>query len=173
MMYDGKITVYRDPYGDDWKISETSEDDISYETFKRSVRNHQIEVMMCMDFIASKISAAGMAHDFTKDSQSSMYFRDFLNWKINDVSMDEGEWFPMHIKAERHHLRKHVPDDVNLIDVIEMVCDCVCAALARSEDGTVRPLDLDGEMLKKAVQNTVELVREPCVVVGERGEDMG
>ena len=33
------------------------------------------------------------------------------------------EWYQLHIKAERHHLLSNCPDDVNLIDVLEMIVD--------------------------------------------------
>lgn len=160
--YEGKISIFSDPYGDDWKPS--SENDISAEKFRRSTYNHRIEVMMCMDYIAGLISEAGNRHDFSKESQSGLFFRDFINWKLNGVDMDEGEWFPMHVKAERHHLRDNVPDDVNLIDVVEMICDCVCAGLARSH--SVRPVEIDADILKKAVQNTANLLIERCRIIG-------
>ena len=35
----------------------------------------------------------------------------------------DGEWYPMHCQTERHHLNERCPDDVSLIDVIEMICD--------------------------------------------------
>lgn len=165
-LYEGKIAIYKDPYGDNWKPSD--EDDISAEDFRRANRNHQLEVMMCMDYISTMISKAGQRHDFTKDSQSGLFFRDFINWKLNGEDMDNGEWFPMHVKAERHHLKDNVPDDVNLVDVIEMICDCVCAGLARS--GELRPIKIDSDILQKAVQNTVELVKNKCYIIGG---DMG
>jgi hypothetical protein len=44
---------------------------------------------------------------------------------------------------------------VNLIDVLEMICDCVCAGMARS--GNVYPVNISSEILQKAVKNTVEM----------------
>ena len=69
----------------------------------------------------------------------------------------------MHWKAERHHLNRCVPDDVNLIDVIEMIADCVCAGKARS--GEIRPIKIDFGILNKAFMNTVELIDDNTKVI--------
>ena len=58
---------------------------------------------------------------------------------------------------ERHHLFSRCPDDVNLIDVLEMIVDCTCAGLARS--GEVRPMEINDDILHKAIDNTVELIK--------------
>ncbi len=57
---------------------------------------------------------------------------------------------------ERHHLDDRVPDDVNLLDVIEMVVDCVVAGMART--GEVYPIELSNDILQKALNNTKELL---------------
>jgi hypothetical protein len=51
---------------------------------------------------------------------------------------------------------------VNLFDVIEMLCDCVSAGMARS--GDVYDVDIPAEVLTKAVRNTVELMKEQIEV---------
>ena len=50
-----------------------------------------------------------------------------------------------------------VPADVNLIDVLDFISDCVMAGMARS--GSVYPLKLSPELLERAFQNTVELLK--------------
>lgn len=50
---------------------------------------------------------------------------------------------------ERRHLNDKVPEDVNLIDVLEMICDRVCAGMART--GAVYDVALSNETLKKSV----------------------
>ena len=54
------------------------------------------------------------------------------------------------------------PKDVNLVDVLEMIVDCVCAGLARS--GEVRDLEIDEDILNKAVKNTVDMIKDMIVV---------
>ena len=66
----------------------------------------------------------------------------------------------------RHHLEMAdgIPEDVNLIDVLDFIADCTMAGMARS--GSVRPLNISPETLMRAFQNTVELLKAE-VRVGE------
>ena len=54
------------------------------------------------------------------------------------------------------------PDDVNLIDVLEMIADCVCAGMARS--GEIRDLEINPDILNRAVHNTAKLIKDMIVV---------
>ena len=62
----------------------------------------------------------------------------------------------MHIDKERHHPTSKCHDDINLLDIIEMIVDCVCAGKARA--GEVRQMEINDEILKKAFDNTVKLI---------------
>ena len=55
-----------------------------------------------------------------------------------------------------------IPADVNLIDVLDFIADCVMAGMARS--GSVYPLQLPPELLARAFQNTVDLLKSQIVV---------
>ncbi len=55
-----------------------------------------------------------------------------------------------------------VPLDVNLIDVLDFIADCVMAGMARS--GSVSPLKLSPELLETAFQNTVVLLQRQVTV---------
>ena len=52
---------------------------------------------------------------------------------------------------------------MNLVDVLEMIADCVCAGLARS--GEIRDLEIDSDILNRAVQNTVKMIVDWIEVV--------
>lgn len=58
--------------------------------------------------------------------------------------------------TERHHLNDSVPEDVNLVDVLEMVIDCTVAGLARS--GEVYDITIPQEVLEQAIDNTKQLI---------------
>ena len=58
--------------------------------------------------------------------------------------------------TERHHLNDRVPEDVNLLDVLEMVIDCTCAGLARS--GNVYPITIPQEVIEQAIENTKQMI---------------
>jgi len=70
-----------------------------------------------------------------------------------------------HRRIHRHHLNYEdgVPKDVNLLDVLEYVADCVMAGMARS--GSVYEVKISDELLQRAFQNTVELLKKNVVVV--------
>ena len=69
-----------------------------------------------------------------------------------------------HQKLNRHHLTQDdgIPADVSLIDVLDFIADCVMAGMARS--GSVYPLVLPPELLERAFQNTVALLKAEVVV---------
>lgn len=74
-------------------------------------------------------------------------------------------WWDRHRKLNRHHLHQEdgIPADVNLIDVLDFIADCVMAGMARS--GSVTPLELPPELLSRAFQNTVEMLKSQVSVV--------
>jgi hypothetical protein len=130
----------------------------TFDEFRSANVEHRSDVSRMMSSIAEDISKAGRHHDDTKieEPERSLFYRELcakIEGKID--SFTDGEWYPMHCKTERHHLNEHCPDDVNLIDVIEMICDCVCAGMARS--GSVYPVTIPSEILRKAVENTVNM----------------
>lgn len=108
------------------------------------------------------VDRVGENHDCTKKSQERMFYRDFKDTQESVADFVNGEWYQLHVKAERHHLLSHCPDDVNLIDVLEMIADCTCAGLARS--GEIRDLEIDTDILNRAVKNTAELIKGMVVV---------
>jgi len=55
-----------------------------------------------------------------------------------------------------------IPSDVNLIDVLDMIADCVMAGMART--GNVYPLDIKPDILMIAFNNTVELLKNKIIV---------
>ena len=73
-------------------------------------------------------------------------------------------WWTQHRQLNRHHLTMAdgVREDVNLIDVLDFIVDCVMAGMARS--GSVTPLQLSPELLEKAFQNTVTALQSQVVV---------
>lgn len=137
--------------------------------FIDSNRYHITDVSNMMDYIAGKIQLAGRNHDCTKmnDPEKSLFYRELcatIEGKMD--SFVDGKWYPMHCKTERHHLNEYCHDDVNLIDVLEMICDCVCAGLARS--GNVRPVEINTDILKRAVDNTVKMLVDIVEIEGEQ-----
>jgi len=104
------------------------------------------------------LSEAARVHDHDKISDIDGFHRDFV------TGFTQTEWWDNHRKVNRHHLLNEdgIPADVNLIDVLDMIADCVMAGMARS--GSVYALNLNPEVLRKAFDNTVELLKSQVVV---------
>lgn len=147
------IEIKKNPNGD----TRTAPKDVTFEQFQEANDMHIEDVSSVMYELSKMIDARGENHDCTKKSQERMFYRDFVNTQENGDDFTKSEWYSLHTKAERHHLLSSCPEDVNLIDVLEMIVDCTCAGLARS--GEVRDLEINAEILEKAVNNTTQLIK--------------
>lgn len=128
--------------------------------------DHREDVKNLIEQFAVMLKEWTQNHDWTKRDEPyrSMFYRDLCATFEGRINFMDGEWAHLHYyEKERHHLKQHCPDDVNLFDVIEMLCDCVCAGMARS--GDVYDVDIPAEVLTKAVANTVELLKDEIEVV--------
>lgn len=153
------IEIKKNPNGD----TRTAPKNVSFEDFRIANDMHICDVGNVMWELAKMIDAKGENHDCTKKSQEKLFYDNFLSTMNHGTDFTKDEWYQMHIKAERHHLLANCPDDVNLIDVLEMIVDCTCAGLARS--GEVRPMEINDDILRKAINNTVELIKSMVEVV--------
>ena len=148
------VTIYKNPNGD----TRTAPKNVSFEEFQEANDMHREDVNQVMYELSQMIDKRGENHDCTKKSQERMFYKNFLSTMNEGTDFVNDEWYQLHIKAERHHLLSHCPDDVNLIDVLEMISDCVCAGMARS--GEIRDLEIDSDILNRAVQNTAKIIKD-------------
>ena len=153
-----KTIVYKNPNRD----TRTAPKDVTYGQFQRANNMHIIDVSSVMKRLGEVIERRGMVHDCTKKSSEPEFYRDFISTINEGTNFVEGEWYQHHINKERHHLLSRCPEDVNLIDVLEMIVDCTCAGLARS--GEVRDLEINSDILEKAVKNTVKMIADSIEV---------
>jgi hypothetical protein len=147
------IRIYPNPNGD----TRTAKKNVSFEEFKEANDMHRLDVKDVMSELAIMMSLRGLNHDFTKKTHEELFYNNFLSTMNNGTDFVNDEWYQLHIKHERHHLLSNCPDNVNLIDVLEMIVDCVCAGMARS--GDVRPIEINQDILNKALANTTELIK--------------
>ena len=147
------IKIRKNPNSD----TRTTSKSVSFEDVQEANNMHISDVNHIMEWLSNYIKNRGLTHDYTKKSQEKLYYDNFLSTINTGTDFTKSEWYQMHIKMERHHLLVNCPDDVNLIDVLEMIVDCTCAGLTRS--GKVRPMEIDNDILRKAIDNTVELIK--------------
>ena len=131
----------------------------SKETLLASSVQHIGDVGQALAFFGALITAQAVKHDTDKLTDIDGFHRDFL------TGFKQTEWWDAHRKLNRHHLQQEdgIPADVNLIDVLDFIADCVMAGMARS--GSVYPLHLPPELLERAFQNTVELLKQQVQVI--------
>jgi len=125
---------------------------------RKSSVQHRSDVTKGLELFQGMLRQAADEHDHDKLTDIQGFHRDFL------TGFERTEWWDNHRKVNRHHLlaADGVPDDVNLIDVLDMITDCVMAGMGRS--GEVYPLDIEEHVLLKAFRNTVELLKDQVVV---------
>ena len=166
---DEKITIRNTDHCDTRTLKPGEK--ISIDNVLADTLAHQQAVALAMGYFAKMAQEQAKKHDWSKTGNAEHSERDYLGWfaeALNGMAFCNGEdkdpnaWFGFHCMNERHHLNNHVPDDVNLVDVLEMLCDCVCAGKART--GNVYPIKIAPEVLEKAVENTVEMLKRHIVV---------
>lgn len=146
------MTIYirKSPTADTRSCDFTS---VSKQTLLDSSHQHIADVRSALGYFRALLYKQGEIHDHDKISDIDSFHADFV------TGFKEHSWWDRHRKVNRHHLLESdgVPEDVNLIDVLDMVADCVMAGMARS--GSVYALNIDPDVLMKAFQNTVELLK--------------
>jgi hypothetical protein len=125
---------------------------VSKETLLASSVQHIADIEAGLMFFAEKLGAAARLHDHDKITGIDHFHADFR------TGFKQTGWWDNHRRVNRHHLLQEdgIPADVNLIDVIDHIVDCVMAGTARS--GSVTPLSLPPELLARAFANTVALL---------------
>jgi hypothetical protein len=152
-----KVYVRPSPTADtrtcDWsKVSKA-------QLLKSSIQ-HKGDIAQALGLFQSMLTEAAVRHDFDKLSAIDHFHADFL------TGFKDTGWWDEHRKVNRHHLGAPdgIPEDVNLIDVLDFIADCCMAGLARS--GSVYALHLPAELLERAFQNTIKLLIESTQVEG-------
>lgn len=144
------ITIRRSPTADtrtcDWST-------VSKDQLLESSRQHIRDVRLGLAFFEGCLYGAAVNHDFDKIESIDGFHADFA------TGFKQTAWWDNHRKVNRHHLNvpDGVPADVDLIDVLEHVVDCVMAGMARS--GSVYELSLPDDVLRRAFENTVEKLK--------------
>jgi hypothetical protein len=157
------ITIQQSSTADNRYCDKTQ---VTKEQLLESSVQHIGDVGKGIAFFAAKLTEAASIHDYDKLSEIEWFHSQFTD----DLCIPGG-WLANHYRIHRHHLGTPpfpaetdigVPDDVNLIDVLEMVADCVMAGMGRA--GSVFPIKLSDELLQRALANTTELLKSQIVV---------
>lgn len=132
---------------------------VTKEQLIESSKQHIQDVARAMGMFTGMMLVAVEHHDYDKLTNIDSFHKDFV------TGFKSTTWWERHIVMSRHHLTQEigVPSDVNLIDVLEMIADCVMAGMGRT--GNVYPIEIDPKILTQAVTNTFNLLKSKVVVV--------
>lgn len=145
-----KIKIKKSPNAD----TRSAQGNVSKEELLEQTLSHIDDVQHLGYFLASKLKEQVLQHDHTKVEGIDQFYEDFTSGRQN-AEFKALPWWQLHM-TERHHLNDSVPEDVNLIDVLEMVIDCTVAGLARS--GEVYDITIPQDVIQKAIDNTKDLI---------------
>lgn len=130
---------------------------------------HINNVKQVMREISNSLNSKVSYHDFTKIHEpfKTMFYNAVYEKIKNGASFDDSEWAITHYSTERHHLNKHIPEDMDLLDVLEYVVDQIVSnAEQLGIKGNVTISNLD---LMTALQNTVSKISN-MIFIPEEGE---
>ena len=147
-----KVFIKKNTLGD----TRTAEHMPTREEFNDANESHINDVKRLTRSFCDEMLERISHHDWTKMSEpyATMFYDDMkANIEDGKEPFVDMEWYKLHVNTERHHLNDRVPDDVDLIDVVEKLVDCVSAGMARS--GSVYDVTVPDVVLQKAVANTV------------------
>lgn len=134
---------------------------VSQETLFESSKQHIKDVQAALYFFEQRLRDSAINHDTDKLTDIAGFHADF----VHGFAEGHTSWWERHRKLNRHHLTMAdgIPEDVTLIDVLDFIADCVMAGMARS--GSVYDLQLPPELLERAFQNTVKLLKSSVEVI--------
>ena len=157
------IIVHKNTNGD----SRVAKKVPTIDEFQYANREHIRDVSKMMDSCCAQLHAKAEMHDWTKTSEpyQTMFYNDLCKTIRGEMEFMSGEWAQQHYYInERHHLSQSAPDDVNMFDVIEMLCDCAVAGKARHDESDIYPPTISDEILQKAFKNTFDLLLDAITV---------
>lgn len=134
---------------------------VSKELLRQNSIQHIADVRNGIEFLKLMLDIAAKCHDFDKLTDLDGFHSDFLGGFVST------KWWDKHILVNRHHFLEpnSSPEKVNLIDVLEMITDCIMAGMART--GNVYPIKIPPDVLMKAFDNTVEIIKSNIEIINE------
>lgn len=150
------------------KTADTRSCDFSKVTIEQLLESsvqHINDVGKGIDFFKELMDMSVANHDIDKITGIENFHSDFI------TGFKTTGWWDNHRRVSRHHLLQDdgIPADINLIDVLDMIVDCVMSGMGRT--GSVYPLDMSPETLWNAFNNTTDLLKNQIIVEPEGFEE--
>ena len=96
---------------------------VKKEQLLKNTEQHIDDVKQGVNFITTFLIEQAKLHDWDKIENIDRFYSDFK------TGFKKKTWWENHKKVSRHHLSPtgHIPENVNLMDVLEYIVDCVMA----------------------------------------------
>ena len=138
----------------------------SKEQLLRDTNQHRQDVGKVLGELSLYLFERGVAHDWSKLAFFEQFSQDTLE-RQDTPDFKSRPWYKIHTTKERHHVNANVPEDVDLIDLLEMIVDCVVAGKTRSGEVNNDFLILNDNILEDAYWNTVKKITDTVIVEKE------
>ena len=138
----------------------------SKEQLLRDTNQHRQDVGNVLGELSLYLFERGVAHDWSKLAFFEQFSQDTLE-RQDTPDFKSRPWYKIHTTKERHHINANVPEDVDLIDLLEMIVDCVVAGKTRSGEVNNDFLILKDNILEDAYWNTVKKITDTVIVENE------
>lgn len=138
----------------------------SKEQLLRDTNQHRQDVGKVLGELSLYLFERGVAHDWSKLAFFEQFSQDTLE-RQDTPDFKSRPWYKIHTTKERHHVNANVPEDVDLIDLLEMIVDCVVAGKTRSGEVNNDFLILKDNILDDAYWNTVKKITDTVIVEKE------
>ena len=138
----------------------------SKEQLLRDTNQHRQDVGKVLGELSLYLFERGVAHDWSKLAFFEQFSQDTLE-RQDTPDFKSRPWYKIHTTEERHHVNANVPEDVDLIDLLEMIVDCVVAGKTRSGEVNNDFLILKDNILDDAYWNTVKKITDIVIVENE------
>lgn len=135
----------------------------SKEQLLRDTNQHRQDVGKVLGELSLYLFERGVAHDWSKLAFFEQFSQDTLE-RQDTPDFKSRPWYKIHTTKERHHINANVPEDVDLIDLLEMIVDCVVAGKTRSGEVNNDFLILKDNILEDAYWNTVKKITDTVIV---------
>jgi len=120
-----------------------------------ATKNHQQDVYEALQWCIAHLARKATRHDETKIDDIEGFYR-LAMCDFNDTHPEAGDWWEKHVAIERHHLNEYCPEDVNLFDVLEQICDRVVGGMALNGRPYVN--EINPNILIRAYDNTFKMI---------------
>ena len=140
----------------------------SKEQLLRDTNQHRQDVGKVLGELSLYLFERGVAHDWSKLAFFEQFSQDTLE-RQDTPDFKSRPWYNIHTTEERHHVNANVPEDVDLLDLLEMIVDCVVAGKTRSGEVNNDFLILKDNILEDAYWNTVKKITDNIIVEKQGG----